>query len=90
MGWNEVAWQRPSELIAGLPDPCAFYHVHSYAPRPSDPADVIGTCEYGTRFASVVGRDNVFGAQFHPEKSGPDGLALLGNFAAMCRLRAAA
>ena len=58
----------------GLPDPCAFYHVHSFAPRPANGEDVLGTAVYGTEFASVVARHNVYGAQFHPEKSGPDGL----------------
>ena len=81
IGWNPVAWRRESELTAGLPDPCAFYHVHSFAPRPAREEDVVGTASYGTEFASVVARPPVFGAQFHPEKSGPDGLALLANFA---------
>jgi glutamine amidotransferase len=89
IGWNRVSWTRDSELRAGLPDPCAFYHVHSYAPRPADPDDVLGTAIYGSEFASVVARPPVFGAQFHPEKSGPDGLALLGNFAALCTRAAA-
>ncbi len=81
IGWNPVAWRRDSELTAGLPDPCAFYHVHSFAPRPAHDEDVVGIASYGTEFASVVARPPVFGAQFHPEKSGPDGLALLANFA---------
>ena len=81
IGWNPVAWRRKSELTAALPDPCAFYHVHSFAPRPAREEDVVGTAFYGTEFASVVARPPVFGAQFHPEKSGPDGLALLANFA---------
>jgi glutamine amidotransferase len=83
IGWSPVAWRRESPLTAGLPDPTAFYHVHSFAPRPIHDEDLLGTAEYGTRFASVVARDNVFGAQFHPEKSGPDGLALLRNFAGL-------
>jgi imidazole glycerol-phosphate synthase subunit HisH len=89
IGWNHVSWMRESELRAGLPDPCAFYHVHSYAPRPADPGDVLGTATYGAEFASVVARPPVFGAQFHPEKSGPNGLALLANFAAICTRAAA-
>jgi glutamine amidotransferase len=83
IGWSPVSWRRSDALIDGLGDPTAFYHVHSYAPRPADPGDVLGSAEYGTAFASVVSRGNVHGAQFHPEKSGPDGLRLLGNFAAM-------
>ena len=80
IGWNPVSWQRESPLADGLPDPCPFYHVHSFAPRPLN-GDVVGTATYGGEFASVVARPPVYGVQFHPEKSGPDGLALLGNFA---------
>lgn len=84
IGWSPVSWQRPSELTAGLPNPCAFYHVHSFAPAPAHEADVLGTAVYGREFASVVARPPVYGAQFHPEKSGPDGLALLASFAGLC------
>jgi len=73
--------ERPSLLAEGLPDPCAFYHVHSFAPRPGDGADVVGTATYGAEFASVVERGSLHGVQFHPEKSGERGLRLLGNFA---------
>ena len=83
IGWSPVTWRHESPLTAGLPDPTAFYHVHSFAPRPAHDEDLLGSAEYGTPFASVVARDNVFGAQFHPEKSGPDGLALLRNFAGL-------
>jgi glutamine amidotransferase len=84
IGWNDVRFERPSPLTAGLPDEgCAFYHVHSLAARPDDPADVVATTEYGERFATVVGHGNVFGVQFHPEKSSRDGLALLSNFVAL-------
>jgi glutamine amidotransferase len=88
IGWNRVGWRRESPLCEGLPDPCAFYHVHSFAPRPANEEDVLGTAVYGSEFASVVARPPVYGAQFHPEKSGPDGLALLGNFAALCAVAA--
>jgi glutamine amidotransferase len=81
IGWNLVSFERPSALIEGLAGTAAFYHVHSFACRPSDPADVVGTSEYGERFASVVERGNVMATQFHPEKSSRDGLRLLGNFA---------
>jgi glutamine amidotransferase len=84
IGWNAVSWRRPSPLTEGLAEPCAFYHVHSYAPRPAREYDVLGTAEYGERFASAVERPPVFGVQFHPEKSGPDGLRLLANFARAC------
>jgi glutamine amidotransferase len=82
IGWNEVRFERPSPLTEGLPaGGCAFYHVHSLAARPQRPEDVVATTTYGERFATIVARDNVFGVQFHPEKSSADGLRLLGGFA---------
>jgi glutamine amidotransferase len=85
IGWNDVRFERPSPLTAGLPAAgCPFYHVHSLTPRPRDPADVVGTTEYGERFATIVERGNVFGVQFHPEKSSAHGLRLLANFVALC------
>jgi glutamine amidotransferase len=85
IGWNPVSWRRESDIAAGLSDPCAFYHVHSYAKRAVDGADVVGVASYGSEFASVVAAGGVYGTQFHPEKSGPDGLRLLRNFASRCR-----
>jgi glutamine amidotransferase len=84
IGWNSVSWRSQSELRSGLPEPCAFYHVHSFAPRPAEPSDVVGTAVYGQEFASAVARPPLYGVQFHPEKSGPDGLRLLGNFVRVC------
>jgi imidazole glycerol-phosphate synthase subunit HisH len=80
IGWNPVSWRRESRLTQGLPDPCAFYHANSFAPRPADDADVLGVADYGGEFVSVVERRPVYGLQSHPEKSGPDGLRLLRNF----------
>ncbi len=81
IGWNDVRFERPSPLTDGLPSGgCAFYHVHSLAARPEDGGDVVATTEYGERFATIVGHGNVFGVQFHPEKSSRDGLRLLRNF----------
>jgi glutamine amidotransferase len=84
IGWNAISWKRASRLSSGLPDPTAFYHVHSFAPRPADSGDVLATAEYGGEFVTAVEREPVYGVQFHPEKSGPHGLRLLGNFAAIC------
>jgi glutamine amidotransferase len=67
-------------LTDGLGEAAAFYHVHTYACRPAEEPDVVGRGEYGERFVSIVERANVMGAQFHPEKSSLDGLALLRNF----------
>ncbi len=80
IGWNPVSWRRASALTDGLPDPCAFYHANSFAPRPARDEDVLGTAEYGSEFVSVVERPPVYALQSHPEKSGPDGLRLLRNF----------
>jgi imidazole glycerol-phosphate synthase subunit HisH len=81
IGWNEVAFGRESPLTAGLGDAAAFYHVHSFVCRPAEEDDVVGRGDYGERFASIVQRGTVMGAQFHPEKSSRDGLELLRNFA---------
>jgi glutamine amidotransferase len=84
IGWNEVTLERPSALTEGFGATASFYHVHSYAPRPDDGADVVGRGEYGERFVSIVERGTVMGAQFHPEKSSRNGLALLRNFTRVC------
>ena len=81
IGWNEVAFVRPSRLTEGLGQSAAFYHVHSYAPAHEGAALGYGT--YGVRFVSLVERDNIFGAQCHPEKSSHEGLTLLRNFVAV-------
>jgi glutamine amidotransferase len=79
IGWDEVTVRPGSRLFAGLGDGTRFYFVHSYAPEP-DGAAVAAVCEYGGRFAAAVEHGNLFGTQFHPEKSGQAGLALLANF----------
>jgi imidazole glycerol phosphate synthase glutamine amidotransferase subunit len=88
VGWNAVEFVRAAEadpLLQGVagPEPRWFYHVHSYAVLESDGEHVLGRCTYGDAFASIVGRDNVRGIQFHPEKSQEDGLRILRNFAEM-------
>jgi glutamine amidotransferase len=85
IGWNEVAFERGSPLTAALPaGGCPFYHVHSYAARPRHAHEVIGTTEYGERFATIVGRGSTYGVQFHPEKSSTHGLSLLDRFVGLC------
>jgi len=85
IGWNEVAFvARRSELISGIPMRCAFYHVHSFAPVPSSPEDVLGTATYGAPFVTAVQRGSFYGVQFHPEKSSAAGMRLLANFARLC------
>ncbi|HEV2728156.1 MAG TPA: imidazole glycerol phosphate synthase subunit HisH [Solirubrobacterales bacterium] len=83
IGWAPVRWERQSRLTEGIPSETPFYLVHSFAPRPS-PDELLGSAEYGTRFACAAERDNVFGVQFHPEKSSAAGLRLLSNFAGIC------
>lgn len=85
IGWSEVRFDRPSPLTDELPQVgCPFYHVHSLAARPSDLGTVIGTAEYGERFATIVTRSHVFGVQFHPEKSSRHGLRVLHSFVGVC------
>ncbi len=82
VGWAPVEFVQSSPLAEGLPEHSCFYHMHSFAARPADPRHVLG--ETGSLFVSAVQDGNVFGVQFHPEKSGPDGLRLLRNFAVHC------
>jgi glutamine amidotransferase len=85
IGWNEVRFDAPSPLTASLPPGgCPFYHVHSLAPRPADPKHVIATTEYGERFATIVQSANIYGVQFHPEKSSRHGLEMLAAFVGIC------
>jgi glutamine amidotransferase len=81
MGWNELHLQAPAHpVLAGLAEGAHAYFVHSYAMRVADPAQVLASCDYGGPFTAIVGRDNIVGTQFHPEKSQQAGLALIANF----------
>jgi glutamine amidotransferase len=80
IGWNAVEWRPEKQLARGLGARTAMYHVHSYAPRPADPDVIAGVATYGNEFVSAVEDGNLFGVQFHPEKSSRDGLQLLRNF----------
>lgn len=80
VGWNELHQVRESALFAGIEDGALFYYVHSYHLVADDPKLVKGETDYGGRLTALVERDNIFGTQFHPEKSQRDGLRLLGNF----------
>jgi glutamine amidotransferase len=83
MGWNRLHIARADPLLAGLPDHPYFYFVHSYHAEAEAPSDVIATADYGRAFPAVVGRNNVYGVQFHPEKSHENGLQVLRNFASL-------
>jgi glutamine amidotransferase len=81
IGWNELSVVRDHPVLKGL-DGEAFYFVHSYYPVPDVTGDLIGETDYGTRFCSVAGRENLIAVQFHPEKSSRAGLKLYENFLA--------
>jgi glutamine amidotransferase len=83
MGWNQLLHDEDHPLLRGVPSDAYTYFVHSYYCRPADQATVIARAEYGLRFAAIVGRDNIYGIQFHPEKSQRVGLTILRNFAEM-------
>ena len=83
IGWSPVRWERSSPLTEGIPDGTPFYFVHSFAPHP-EPEQLLGSAEYGERFACAAQSGSLFGVQFHPEKSSAAGLRLLANFAGIC------
>jgi imidazole glycerol-phosphate synthase subunit HisH len=87
IGWNQVERRRSHPLFDGIADGADFYFVHSYAGAPSeaDDAVILAETEHGERFVSAVARGNLLGVQFHPERSGEDGLRLLANFVALVR-----
>lgn len=83
MGWNTLEKRKDHPLLEGIPtgpDGLHAYFVHSYALTPQDPGDVVAVTDYGGPVTAVVGRDNVVGTQFHPEKSQALGLKLIANF----------
>lgn len=81
IGWNDLVVTQPHPLLEGLVEDDAFYFVHSYYLSPDQDAHVYATADYGGAFCAAIGRDNLFATQFHPEKSGRLGLALLERFA---------
>ena len=91
IGWNQVERRRPHPLFEGIAQAADFYFVHSFAgavaPEAAD--TVVAETTHGRPFVSAVARGNLLGVQFHPERSGDDGLRLLGNFAALVQAHAA-
>ena len=84
MQWNVLRSDvRGSRMLAGLGDETWVYFVHSYAPQPT--SETIAYCDYGGPVVAAIERDNLWGVQFHPEKSGDTGLRLLQNFVDVCR-----
>lgn len=80
MGWNTITVQKKSPLLEALDDSARFYFVHSYYVKCNDTDDILATTEYGLTFTSILQHENIFGAQFHPEKSHKFGKQLLKNF----------
>ena len=80
IGWNNLICKRPSEFMAGLEDEPDFYFVHSYIFDPEDRSRVLAGVAYGEEFCAVVRAENIFGVQFHPEKSQRGGKKLIQNF----------
>jgi imidazole glycerol-phosphate synthase subunit HisH len=85
IGWNRLEIRRDHPVLAGLADGTPAYFVHSYAPVPADPGIVVAETEHGGRFASLVAADRIIGFQFHPERSGDDGLRMLANTLSLIR-----
>ena len=80
MGWNDLAILRPHPVLEGVATGDHTYFVHSWQFRVTDPADLLATADYGGPVTAVVGRGNIVGCQFHPEKSQAVGLRIIGNF----------
>ena len=80
VGWNDLFIERESVLFRGLSTTPLFYYVHSYYIEPIERNIILGECDYGVRFVSAFQHHNIYGTQFHPEKSQLDGLKLIKNF----------
>lgn len=80
MGWNQVKYPRPGSLFKGIPEGAFFYFVHSYHVEPHNPEVIVAETEYGGPIVAAIEQGNLFGVQFHPEKSSTSGLKLLDNF----------
>ncbi len=80
MGWNELQFAQTHPLFDGIENRAHAYFVHSFVIRPTEKDEVLATADYGGDFAAAVGKDNIVGTQFHPEKSQAVGLKLLSNF----------
>jgi imidazole glycerol phosphate synthase glutamine amidotransferase subunit len=92
IGWNQVERRRAHPLFAGIDEAADFYFVHSYAAAPGPAADevILAETAHGGRFVSAIARGSLAGVQFHPERSGRDGLRLLANFVGLARAAGAA
>jgi glutamine amidotransferase len=83
IGWNQINIQQPCAILEGVDEGSFFYFVHSYYVEADVAAESVAVTDYGLSYTSIAARDNIFGVQFHPEKSQKAGLRLLANFAAL-------
>ena len=83
IGWNQISVQQPCAILDGIEEGSFFYFVHSYYVEADKAEESVAVTDYGLTYTSIAARDNVFGVQFHPEKSQKVGLRLLANFAAL-------
>ncbi|MEQ1790378.1 MAG: imidazole glycerol phosphate synthase subunit HisH [Rickettsiales bacterium] len=83
MGWNELQIKQDSPLLAGVKDGDHAYFVHSYYAKPADNSQVLASTEYGGDITAIVGKGNILGTQFHPEKSQKTGLRIIKNFVSL-------
>ena len=83
IGWNSLKYHRADPLMDGVDEGSYVYFVHTFMAYPSDPATLIASCDYNTQVTALVGRGQMYGAQFHPEKSGEVGMTILRNFGNM-------
>ena len=79
-GWNTISIEKDSPLMHDIPADAEFYFVHSYFMKANNPSDVLNYTEYGSRFVSAISKNNIYGCQYHPEKSHDVGLQLIRNF----------
>ena len=83
IGWNSLDYHRQDPLMDGVPEGSYVYFVHTFKACPAQRSDLIATCDYNDEVPALVGRGQMYGSQFHPEKSGEIGMTILRNFAKM-------
>ena len=83
IGWNSLEYHKDDPLLAGVPEGAYVYFVHTFKMCPADENDLIATCDYNDAVTALVGRGQIYGSQFHPEKSGEVGMTILRNFGNM-------
>ncbi len=84
MGWNQINIKKDSPLLKGIEDKSFFYFLHGYYVEPTETELIIATTDYFVTYTSMIQKGNIFGVQFHPEKSGSEGLKMLNNWVESC------